>query len=247
MGARQALARGLPRAPFGVRANMKPETKKWTEVELAAEVIRWLQDEGWTVYQEVEVYQGGERADIVAVKGSVVSVIECKLTLTLDLIAQAEHWLGWAHMVSVATPRFMGRSRARRCGVKLLTMLGIGQITVDEPWSVIEGECRVRVSRKAKRRRKLPHVETLRGVLCPEHQTFAAAGNAKGKRWSAYQASVAKVVALLAEDPGLDARAIVKCLGKMHWASEAGARRGVEEAAARGAFTLAGMLPAQPS
>lgn len=218
---------------------MKPDPKKWTEVELAAEVIRWLRADGWTVYQEVEVFAGGERADIVAVKGTVVWVIECKLALTLDLIAQAEHWLGWAHMVSVATPRFMGGSRARRCGAKILDMLGVGRLSVDEPWCVFESECRVRVSRPAKRHRKLPHVEALRGVLCPEHQTFAMAGNAKGKRWSAYQASVAKVVALLAEEPGLDARAIVKRLGKMHWASVAGARRGVEEASARGAFEAA--------
>lgn len=70
-------------------------------------LIRWLQDDGWDVYQEVETPSGV--ADIVAKmshgKLELVWVIEGKKTMGEAVLHQATHHLRHAHLVSVAVPR----------------------------------------------------------------------------------------------------------------------------------------------
>jgi Holliday junction resolvase len=76
-------------------------------------VIDWFTERGWDVYQEVQIQSGYPVADIVAVMGLRVWVVECKTTLTLDLMAQAFHWQRYAHWVSVAVPETKRRGRSK--------------------------------------------------------------------------------------------------------------------------------------
>jgi hypothetical protein len=70
------------------------------ETDIARPVVAWLQAQGWTVYQEVQ-HQGCV-ADIVAVRGPLLWVIECKAQLGLAVLGQALGWQGHAHAISVA-------------------------------------------------------------------------------------------------------------------------------------------------
>lgn len=56
------------------------------ESELAAHVIEWLTSDRWECYCEVPLSSG--RADIVAVRGSVVWIVETKLRLNMELMNQ---------------------------------------------------------------------------------------------------------------------------------------------------------------
>ena len=50
-----------------------------SEQDLAAIVVGWLTERGWDVYQEVAIM--GKVADIVAVRGPCVWIVECKVRL----------------------------------------------------------------------------------------------------------------------------------------------------------------------
>lgn len=57
-----------------------------TEADIATVAITWLQSKGFTCYPEVECWGG--RADIVAVRFSIVWIIETKISLSADLCHQ---------------------------------------------------------------------------------------------------------------------------------------------------------------
>ena len=61
------------------------------ELELAKSVVEWLQDQHWEVYQEVQRYS--TTADIVAVQGPLVWVVECKTSLSIGVMLQASRWM----------------------------------------------------------------------------------------------------------------------------------------------------------
>lgn len=82
-----------------------------SETAIAAPVVAWLEDLGWQVYREV--HTGGQRPDIVAVKGPLIWVVEAKTSLSLQLLDQVCWWISQANFVSIATPhhkalRFLG-------------------------------------------------------------------------------------------------------------------------------------------
>lgn len=94
-----------------------------TEAMLAAEIIGWLELEGWETYSEVTSPSGQERADIVAVRTlpsgeKNVAVIECKRELTFELLAQAKKWKGTCQTRGVRGA-LGGRLRVRAAGAEL--------------------------------------------------------------------------------------------------------------------------------
>ena len=102
---------------------MKKLTFK-SEVKLAEKVIEYLQDLKWEVYQEVTIH--GQIADIVAIQNGLIWIIECKKSLSLDVIAQAEHWTHYANYVSVAVPKTYRNNNGRQFAYKVLKQYGIG-------------------------------------------------------------------------------------------------------------------------
>ena len=78
---------------------------KMKETDIAKPVVSWLQDQGWTVYQEVEVKERGARADIVAIIEPKIWVIEVKRSYGLGVLEQALSWRSLSHYVSIAVPR----------------------------------------------------------------------------------------------------------------------------------------------
>ena len=184
-------------------------TQRPTEQSVAASLVPWLQDMDWDVHQEVALHSGGRRADIVAKRGHILWVIEVKTRAGLALLDQAYRWLGFAHYVSVAAPRFPSVAFERCCRENGIGMLGLAPGEVSERLAP-------RLSRKV-----LHHY--LDSALCDETRTWAAAGNALSEYYSPFRRTVRLVYEALEAAPGLTMRELVARLDH-HYASVASAR-----------------------
>lgn len=192
--------------------------EKIAEVDLAKVVVAWLQDLQWDVYQEVEFYMYGRRADIVAVQGKLVWIVECKTGFGLSVIEQASYWRYDAHYVSVAV---LGRQNNRTSGFgdKICTSLGIGVIGVvkdsQNKWGIIESVA-PRLYRAASTKRVLEG-------LTEEHKTWAQAGNAFGLRYTPFAHTCRNVLKAVEKQPGITLKELMKNLDH-HYCSSATAR-----------------------
>jgi hypothetical protein len=215
-----------------------------TEADLARPLVEQLRELGWTVYQEVEWYSNGPRADIVATQGRLVWVIECKKSLSIDVLGQAHGWRGKAHVVSVAVPASL--RRRNDFTIEVAVAFGIGVLHVTDP-AAMDGAAlgdsdesewtRDWIARRRQEGRGSTaslelvrpafhrHIDSsLRKLLIPERENFAEAGNADGKRYTAFQATCDKVRARLRDNGPLTVKKLVAILGKdHHYASEASA------------------------
>lgn len=196
---------------------------KWpsTESELAAELVRWLQDQQWEVYQEVQC--GGPIADIVATQDARTWVIETKRTLSLDVLAQAYWWTRETCYVSIAVPvwRF---SRGRQFALRIIRDYGIGLLEVSEsPWGFEREGQHVREDLKPRLHRHGLRLTRLRDALLDGHKTCAPAGNADGKRWSPFRATCQEARDFVQSNPGCSVKELVDGI-KTHYGSSSTAR-----------------------
>ena len=117
---------------------------KLSEAGLAAKVVKYLQDDRWEVYQEVKFskYLGMPIADIVATRNSLIWIIECKTSLTLNVMDQANKWK--VPLRSVAVPYSVTRYKKNReaggyIGYKIakdylkIGIIEVGDIKITEP------------------------------------------------------------------------------------------------------------------
>lgn len=202
----------------------------WTklETELAAVVVGDLRARGWTVYQEVDV--GGSVCDIVAVQGRVLWALECKLSLGLGVLAQARGWLDAANLVSVAVLPPSRHSEARRFALDAAKAFGIGVLKIGEPkreWCGRHGgraASRVYEDVRPALRRKVD--DRMRKRLHDRQQDYAPAGNADGKRYTAFAGTCDALREVLRRQgkPVTIKEALRLLAGRHHYASEASAR-----------------------
>ena len=164
-----------------------------TEQDLAGRVVAYLQGLQWEVYQEVQVITQSTIADVVAVQGPQVWVIECKTTFGFRVCGQAFDWKGAANRVSVAVP-FRRWSRFEEA---VLRHSGIGALAVPE---LGMGEVREVVAPELVRRP--PMRGRLMGRLTEAQKTFARAGNAEGRRWTPFQQTCHDLARYVAHNPG---------------------------------------------
>lgn len=76
-----------------------------SEAQLVEDVGRWLRADGWDCYFEVAPWgSGASRADIVATRGPLLAIVECKLTLSIGLLEQCRFWNRFAHITWAAVP-----------------------------------------------------------------------------------------------------------------------------------------------
>lgn len=205
----------------GMRTN-RPKSRRATvsEADLAADVMAWLRDLEWEVYQEVQIGVYGRRIDIVAVQGPVIWAIECKRRHNFDVVEQAMYWLGAANRVSIAVGGRLRKTVAKR---RFHEMLGIGWLHVD---------CRVEevVAAPTRRRNKTLDV---RSYLCEGQRTEGVAGS-QGEYWTSFAETKRRVVELIRRRPGLTMKQIVEDGGGYHYASSATARSSLAKWIGRG-------------
>ena len=196
------------------------------ETDLAKHVVAWLEAQHWDVYQEVDVRGFSGIADIVAVRASIVWVIECKSSLTFAVLNQAQRWP--VHLRSVAVPACERGSDARAAAVKCaVDYFGVGVIEV----RVYRGATLDVVEKAAPPLKRCYHkrAKALAAKLLPEHKTAAPAGSiGGGGRWTPWRSTLYDVEKRLREAPnGLTLRELVTNGGKYHYASTASARSGL--------------------
>lgn len=187
-----------------------------SEEDLAAAVVRWFTNQHWEVYQEVQLLSGAPVADLVAVQGPLLWIVECKQTLTFNLFEQVEGWRGYAHFRSMAVPPVSHRSRGRSFAMSVADDYGIGLLEVDKLSGV-----NVRVDARLDRHAR--EVDRVRKVLAPEHKTFAVAGNAHGSRWTPFQQTCRDLARFVDENPGTSLKGAVDGI-EHHYANDRSAR-----------------------
>lgn len=196
------------------------------EEDFAATVVAWLRALKWEVYQEVECRRHGSIADIVAVQGPVIWVVETKLVYSAELLWQATQWTDYANYVSVAVPT-TGRGRERRnLFERYCRQNGIGLLTPrnryyggDEPKEQYEFDEDIR----PEFRRWPTGRRDMGESLTEKHKTYAKAGNAKGLRYTPWKATCDAVAEQAKEKPGITMKECIDQI-KHHYSSNSCAR-----------------------
>lgn len=197
------------------------------ETEIGGAIIAWLEEQHWDCYSEVQVYSLGHVADIVAVRGPLIYVIECKATLSLKVLEQASGWR--CHLRSIAVPkqkysryRSGGRSGAYQIAKRCLEV-GVLEVNkrrfVDgsDVWDVEE------VVRPKLKRDFHEMAQRIRLALTPEHKTYMPAGSAGGSHWTPYKSTMRDVQRFISNNPGCTFKEIGDDLGRMHYSNIASA------------------------
>lgn len=172
------------------------------EEQLASPVVTWLEAEHWDVYQEVQIFAYAHIADIVALQGPVIWVIETKRSLGFRVCEQACQWQQIAHLVSVAVP-LTERGRGPFAS-RILHNFGLGLITVRE-----HGEPHELVPARLCRRTVQVLTARLRAACTEERKHFAAAGNAEGLRYTPFSATCRAVLVYVMQHPGAMLKEVV--------------------------------------
>lgn len=202
---------------------------KIKEVDLAEAVIAWLEEQHWDVYQEVQIYAYSGIADIVAVKDFIVWVIECKTSLTWNVIEQANGWR--SHFRSIAVPKSMSRTAGRFTAYRVCHQffkLGVIEVTPsfykDAKWTVDE----VKPAPLMREFHKL--AKRFTDILVEEHKTHAKAGSVRSSHFTPYRSTMNAVKKFITENPGCTLKEIMAEDGKWHYASYKSARGSIRKA-----------------
>jgi Holliday junction resolvase-like predicted endonuclease len=186
----------------------------FSEADLAKKVVAWLREQEWKIYQEVE--GGGGVADIVATRGPLVWVIECKKTLGLSVLSQAYKWRYHAHFVSIAVPMTKKRWLEQSAEV-FMRDYGIGCLRVDVKGQYYR-DVEVAEDPKLFRTR---YAKKLRESLCEEHRTFAQAGTNRGGHWTPFKRTCGYLVDMVTR-PGNNGMLLHEAIKKLehHYVSD---------------------------
>lgn len=189
-----------------------------SEADAAALVVAYLEEMGLDVYQEVDLC--GCVADIVAVRGKEVWIVEVKTSWSLDLLQQLDYHKGRGHAnrIFAAVPVCKGwHDRSR-----LFQRLGFGTISIMVPTEYGEG---TKIKGMAPRisPKRLQLCGTLK-ILDPGHKTHAKAGapSAAG-RWTPFRRTCDALVEVVKRKPGISMKEAVDGLAH-HYSSDACAR-----------------------
>lgn len=182
---------------------------------LAAAVVDYFQAQKADVYQEVTSPVGNERADVVAVLGDAVHIVECKLELSFELLAQAHYWsLHRFGTVWLAIPKLHRRSLGRDEAVRVSrAFYGFGVFVVDDEARPISATDSIFAP---------PGDRRLLESLRPEHKTHAPAGSSGGGQFTSFRATCNALSVYVQENDGCRMEEAVRAIDH-HYRSSASA------------------------
>lgn len=190
-----------------------------TEAELGTAVQGFISQMGWDVYPEVTEGGGMPRADLVAVCGTKMWVVECKMHFGLEVLGQAHRWRDRAHYVSIAVPKMPRDSGFARL---VAVTFGIGIIVATPPrW---QGE-RLEWSVRPPSFNRHADVARLRSLLDVGQKAFTV--GAQAGFWTPYQSTCQALLAVVLGGPpeGVPVKdAIAAIKERHHYSSDATAR-----------------------
>lgn len=196
--------------------------EKWTEQEAAALVVDYLTGLGLDVYQEVALAgYGGVVADIVALRGREVWIVEVKTTWSLDLLDQLrEHkFRCHGHRIFAAVP-FSRNDHARE---RLFKDLGFGSICIRKSSPGEDWAKKTEVSVMAPRVTSQPLPKMI-GLLDEGHKTHAKAGApCAAGRYTPFRKTCEALAEVVGKAPGLSMKDALKRM-EHHYSSDACAR-----------------------
>lgn len=173
------------------------------EEKLAEIVVEWLQSQGWEVYQEVSTGYGDPVADIVAAKDGLTWIIECKLSVSLQLLAQVTRWVDQAHFVSMAVPRrgsMRGYWNVDHFINRTLKMFTVGRLDISPKTDYREAE--VKESVKAKENEYSQKSKLILKYLHKSQKNWAKAGSSNGDHWTPFKETVKLLKEYITIHPG---------------------------------------------
>jgi hypothetical protein len=197
------------------------------ETDLTPFAEAFLRQHDCEVYREVTMPRGG-RADLVGVAGPLVSSVELKLRLGLEVLAQAARNVGVVHFAWVVVPaRVPADYDVRRLLVEVAQWKGIGILACHSGsqgwWKV---ECPARFNRRAL-------FDETRRCLHEEQKTIGVAGSNAGGHFTEFKRTCAAFVEYVAAHPGCSMKEAVDGI-RHHYASNAGARAHLARMVERG-------------
>lgn len=183
------------------------------EVDVAAPLVKYLSAEGFRVHQEVEAPFG--RADLVAQhRAGVLWAVECKRSLGLPVLSQAERWLDYANQVSVCTAAPRRESYGWDLGIRVCEHLGIGLF-------VVAGGRVDQIVQAPTRQPK--HRADMLSWLAPDQLDGLPAGSAGGGYSTPFKRTCKRLAEYVAAHPGITVNEALKHV-KHHYAGRRSAR-----------------------
>lgn len=203
-----------------------------SETQVAAPVVAWLQSMGWDVYQEVQL-PGCHRADIVAVRGPLLWVVEAKTSLTLALLDQAVRWIPQSNYVSIAVPKRHWRIETNAFVGRYLRDLGIGRFVLAGDGTKYN-PFRADDELAPAFRRRCDQAHLRRAIH--EDQKTSVAGSAGGGYSTPFSRTCDGMRRYLAEHPGCSLKECIDGI-RHHYVTPASARNSLRH------WILAGKIP----
>jgi len=234
-----AIKRRQKPEPIAPKKTPKRKHKYFaTEKELALPVIHHLKENGFDVWQEVQFNSAIH--DIVAVKDNRIHIIECKLSLTLGVMAQAHGARGNGHMTYIAVPAPDKNRRGRMTyldrgfSLTICQKFGIGVFYVHPRPDWAEDTIQHRVSSEVDPvmqdtdcylyQRQMKKLATIPRAFCES-------GGNGGGYYTPYKGTIKNVKDVIAAFPGINLSSLISELGgKHHYAHDQSARSSLKNA-----------------
>lgn len=176
-----------------------------SEERIAAVVVEWLEAMGYDVYQEVELRNGGIRADIVARRGPELTIVETKSSPSLALLYQCMERRRFAHRVYAGVHVVRGSGAFDEACKELgIGLLRVGLGSPGSSWDVD------RVEELAPSRRWNSKPLKLASRLRAEHKTHAKAGARTGGHWSRWRDTCEQLAKQVRFMPGITLKAAMQ-------------------------------------
>ena len=188
------------------------------EQELAARVIEYLKEDHWDIYQEV-VCPGGV-ADIVAVRGNLKWVIECKLSVSMTLLGQAIERQPYFHYTSIAIPNTRRDNASYRFIHQFLRWKGIGLFEVNPP-CYHEVMNYARLEPKLFRKAKTDVIK-----LYEEQKDMVGAGACHGGYFTPFKRTCRNVQEVVKKEPGITLKELIN-KADHHYSSNSTAKQSI--------------------
>lgn len=189
-----------------------------SEEKMAEEVIGWLRNKGYEVWEEVQPKANSSYADIVAQKDDELVIIECKLSYGASVISDAMNWIGWADRIAIAYPQRSWRDRRIRRAYKAL--VGIYDI---EEWEVHKRTRENSNSYVFIKQEKMHSDPSMKNYILeslkPEHKEWAKAGSKDATRVTDFNITKYHLIEYVKEHQGVTLKDAVPHIGH-HYASD---------------------------
>ena len=190
------------------------------ETEIASGAAMWLESRDLEIFQEVRGPKTDKRVDLVGRASHNIICVEAKVSLGLDVIAQANHWKYRASETWVAVPRrAVRRTRTFVLARDLCQLRGIGILSVQ----VGSDGVNVGVQVELEAVRSGLEVSDWNACLHPQ-QKDSQGGSAGGGYSTDFSRTCGRLVEHVQANPGVELRPALKGI-KTHYARIADAVR----------------------